>query len=80
MLTTQGLEHERIALLKQTLENERAWSTKVTGGERELLSLLLADAEYWAYGKMKGLLNEARSMRDWLAMASVADLSDIQVS
>jgi hypothetical protein len=79
MLTAQSRQHERIALLQKTLDNLDAWSEKAVGGEEHLLRLMLKDAEYWAYGKLKPALEEAQNLRRWLSGESVNDLTDIHV-
>lgn len=84
MLTTQGKEHERIALLKKAIENEEIWSASLEDEftrllVKQLMQLLLADAEYWAFGKLKPLLDEARRMRQLLQGIKEPKLTDIEV-
>ena len=72
MLTTQGVERERIKLLEATLHNHKI--------EHLLLELMLLDTIYWAYRKMEGLLDKAREIRTWVSQVNIKDLSDLEVS
>ena len=80
MLTTQGLERDRIRLLEATLNNHEVTNDGVTSNERLLLELMLLDAYFWAYGKMEGLLDKARRVRDIVSQVDVNNLSDLEVS
>jgi hypothetical protein len=77
MLTTQGLEHDRIKLLQQALAHGS--KQDVSTPEHKLIELMLADAEYWAYGKLKNALDKARGIKKWLKNSTIKDLSDIAV-
>ena len=78
MLTTQGLEPERIDLLQRALFN--ADRTSVSTAEVALLKLMLADAEYWAVGKLNNAFLQAQSVQKWLRSRQLNNLSDIEVS
>ena len=80
MLTTQGLERDRIKLLEATLNNHELTNNGVETNERLLLELMLLDAYFWAYGKMEGLLDKARQVREQVSQAEIKNLSDIEVS
>ena len=80
MLTTQGLERDRIKLLAATLNNHELTNNGVETNERLLLELMLLDAYFWAYGKMEGLLDKARQVREQVSQAEIKNLSDIEVS
>ena len=80
MLTTQGTERERINLLEATLHNHALTNNGVATNERLLLELMLLDAHYWAYGKMEGLLEKARQIRERVSQVDINELSDLEVS
>ena len=80
MLTTQGLERDRIKLLEATLNNAELANNRVASNERLLLELMLSDAYYWAYGKMEGLLDKARQVREQVSQVDIKNLTDIEVS
>ena len=80
MLTTQGVERERIKILDAALHDNKHTNNGVTTDERLLLELMLLDAYYWAYGKMEGLLEKARQVREWVSQVDIKDLSDLEVS
>ena len=80
MLTTQGVERERIELLKATLHNLELTNDGVATNERLLLELMLLDAFYWAYGKMEGLLDKARQVSERISQVAINNLSDLEVS
>ena len=80
MLTTQGLERDRIKLLEATLNNPELMNNGVASNERLLLELMLSDAYFWAYGKMEGLLDKARQVRDHVSQVDINNLSDLEVS
>lgn len=73
MLTTQGLEHERIELLQRALHN--AEKTSLSDPEVRLLKLMLADAEYWAFGKLNNAFLQAQSVQKWLRARQFNNLS-----
>ena len=80
MLTTQGVERERIKLLEATLHNHELTNYGTATDERLLLELMLLDAYYWAYGKMGGFLDKARQVRQRLSQTHIYNLSDLEVS
>ena len=80
VLTTQGVERERIKLLEATLNNLELTNHGVTTNERLLLELMLLDAYYWAYGKMRGLLDKARQVRQWVSQVNIYNLGDLEVN
>ena len=80
MLTAQGVERERIALLETTLRNHELTNDGVDSDERLLLELMLLDAVYWAYGKMEGLLEKARQIRERVSRVDINNLGDLEVS
>jgi hypothetical protein len=79
LLTTQGVERERIKLLEATLHNHELTNNGVATNERLLLELMLLDAYYWADGKMEGLLGKARQVRERLSQVDISNLSDLEV-
>lgn len=80
MLTTQGVERERIKILKATLHDHELTNYGHSTNERLLLELMLLDAYYWAYGKMEGLLSKARQVRERVSQVEINNLSDLEVS
>ena len=80
MLTTQGLERDRIKLLEATLNKHELTNNGVATNERLLLELMLLDAYFWAYGKMKGLLDKARQVREQVSQVDINNLSDLEVN
>ena len=80
MLTMQGVERERIKLLEATLHNHELTNDGLATNERLLLELMLLDAYYWAYGKMEGLLEKARQVRERVSQVDINNLSDLEVS
>lgn len=80
MLTTQGLERNRIKLLEVTLNNNELTNNGVATNERLLLELMLFDAYFWAYGKMEGSLDKARQVRERVSQVNINSLSDLEVS
>lgn len=79
VLTNQGLERERFQLLKKTLDSYEDVGDGEASMERLLLELMTLDASYWAYGRMNGLLNKARQLREWVAKVNVDRLRDLEV-
>ena len=71
MLTTQGLERDRVKLLETTLNSHELTNNGVATNERLLLELMLSDAYFWAYGKMGGLLDKARQVRDHVSQVDI---------
>ena len=80
MLRTQGLERDRIKLLETTLNGHELTNNGVATNERHLLELMLLDAYFWAYGKMEGLLDKARQVREQVSQVDINNLSDLEVS
>lgn len=80
VLTNQGLERERLQLLEKTLDSYENEGDGEASMERLLLELMEFDASYWAYGKMKGLLDKARQVRERVAKVNVDSLGDLEVS
>ena len=80
MLTTQGLERDRIKLLEATLNNPELTNDGPASDERLLLELMLLDAYFWAYGKMEGLMDKARRVRDHVSQVDINNLNDLEVS
>lgn len=76
LLTVQGLEHERVELLRKALQH----LPYENHGERTLTELLLADAELWAFGALREAFAKALGARRWLSGRSRDKLSDIEVS
>ncbi|KAK0510770.1 hypothetical protein JMJ35_007202 [Cladonia borealis] len=79
MLTTQGLERDRIKLLETTLNRHKLTNNGVATNDLLLLELMLLDAYFWAYGKMEGLLDKARQVREQVSQVDINDLSDLEL-
>ena len=79
-LTTQGAERERIKLLEATLDNGELTNDGIATNERLLLELMLVDAYFWAYGKIEGLLDKARQVRERVSQVDMNNLGDLEVS
>lgn len=78
MLTVQGSELERAALLNKRLaftQNEDS-----VPDEQLLLKLLLADAEYWTTGSLKLAVETAKQTKKTMSSRSMDDLNNIEVS
>ena len=80
ILSNQGVEQERLRLLKETLNANIVAQSSEASMERLLLELMLLDASYWAHGRMDGLLDKARRIRECIAQVNVDCLDDIEVS
>ena len=80
MLTTQGVERERIQLLKATLRSFNSTDDGHATMEYLLLELMLLDASYWASGKMEGLLDKALQVRTRICQVEMDKLSDLEAS
>ena len=80
MLTTQGVERDRIKILEATLHKHAMRKDGVATSERLLLELMLVDAHFWVYGKMEGLLDKARQVREHVSRVDINNLSDVEVS
>ena len=80
MLTTQGLERDRVKLLEATLDSPELTNDGAVSNERLLLELMLLDAYFWAYGKMEGLMDKARRVRDHVSQVDMNILNDLEVS
>lgn len=80
MLTTQGVQRERVQLLEATLRSHKAVDDGVATMERLVLELMFLDASFWAHGKMKGLLDKARQVRKCVCQCDINKLSDLDVS
>ena len=80
MLTTQGLERDRIKLLERTLNSHEVTNNGLATTERLLLELMSLDAYFWAYGKMEGLLDKALQVREQVSLVDMKNLSDLEVS
>ena len=80
MLTTQGLERDRIKLLETTLNSHELTNNGLATNERLLLELMSLDAYFWAYGKMEGLLDKALQVREQVSQVDINKLSDVEVS
>ena len=76
MLTTQGCEPERVTLLKDTIASTGG---TISGSERLLLELMLADAEYWTRGKTKPLARCISIVHHSLHEKDLQSLSDVEV-
>jgi len=78
MLTSQGLEHERISLLKLALQG---LSTDEEDYEsvQLLLNFMLADAELWAFGQTEAVMKLLPTLRSYLRSRGVQSLSDVEV-
>ena len=79
VLTNQGLERERVHLLRKTLDSYEDLGPGEASTERLLLELMILDASYWADGKMKGLLKKASQLRTRVAKINVNTLGDLEV-
>lgn len=79
ILTNQGVEQERVEFLKATLDIIDMAQESEASTERLLLELMLLDASFWAYGKMDGLLNKARQIRERIAQVNLDNLNDTEV-
>jgi hypothetical protein len=75
MFTSQGLEHDRIQLLESAL----LYSSEGTDPTSQLMRLMLANAEFWAYGKTTWLLDMVYRVKASLRSKDSADLTDIEV-
>ena len=80
VLTTQGVERERIKILESTLNNLKLTNYGIATNERLLLELMLLDAYYWAYGKTGGLLNKAHQVRQRVCQVNMHNLGDLEVN
>ena len=83
MLTTQGLEHERLDLIKATLQHmDIQDATELDRGDeiKELMRLMLADALYWVNGSLSTALTAARHFASWLRSCENFPPTDVQVS
>lgn len=65
---------EKVKFLKATLDVISGAQNSEASMERLLLELML-----WAYGKMDGLLDKARQIRERIAKVKVDKLYDIEV-
>ena len=79
LLTTQGLERERIKTLEAALESHELTNDRGTVMEHLLLELMQLDAHYWAYGRMAGLLSKARQISELVSQVNIDHLSDVEV-
>lgn len=78
MLAAQGLEHDRIKLLKQTLDTLPDKEVALAP-VRLLFTFMLADAEFWAFGKMKDVVSLLPAVRKHLGSCGIDHLSDVEV-
>ena len=78
MLTLQGIELQRVTLLSARLR--LIGNQETTQGEKLLLELLLADAEYWAFGTLRKAVGKALEAKEALASRSMENLSNVEVS
>ncbi len=81
MLTSQGLEQERVTLIKRTLasfpqEDEGAENLQAV---RFLLEFMLIDAEYWAFGNLEAAAKFLPLVRNRLDLVTIENLSDTEV-
>lgn len=72
LLTTQGVERERIKILEATLHNHEVTNDRVAIIERLLLELMLLDA-------LGGLLYKARQIRKLVSQVAMEHLSYLEV-
>ena len=78
LMTSQGLEHDRIKLLQSALEMVRA-SKENPRSIRLLMELMLADAQFWAFGEMSPAVDLLPSVRALLRASGLGNLSDVEV-
>lgn len=77
LLTDQGLEGDRATFLEEAV---RHLQLADESSERRLLDLMLADAQFWAYGSLRNAVEVARGSRSWLGGDPTEHLSDLRVS
>jgi len=77
LLTDQGLEGNRAAFLEEAVGHLQLADES---SERRLLDLMLADAQLWAYGRLRNAVETARASRSWLGGDPTEHLSDLRVS
>lgn len=80
MLTTQGLERDRLQLLEATLSSYSPANDGNVTMEHLVLELMFRDANYWAHGKMTGLLDKARQISERIRQVDRDKLSDLEAS
>ena len=80
MLSAQGMELERAQLLKAALNSYEFADDRDATMMRLLLELMHVDANFWAFGKMAGLLDKARQIRRYVCQVKIDALSDLEVS
>jgi len=78
MLTNQGLEHDRIKLIQAALADLSETLPELSS-VRLLMQFMLADAEFWAYGRIEPVLNMIHTVKERLSLRDIGDLSDVEV-
>ena len=81
LLAAQGLEHDRAVFLQGALERIKLQGSNESMPQSfvHLLELLLADAEYWAFGKWSLAVKAMRKAQGWLRTANANSLTDDEV-
>ena len=78
MLSAQGCEHERSTLLQAALQVVSTTETALSP-VRLLMEMMLADAQFWAFGEMDPAVGLLPSVRDLLRTSGMENLSDVEV-
>ena len=76
----QGFDIDRSDLLKTALASHEIWKGKETGNELRLLTLLCAESEIRAAGRLKEAVAEARDVKAHLNDQELENYTDIEVS
>jgi hypothetical protein len=76
MLSSQGLEHERVKLLRSALQS---LDLDEATGQRILIELLLADAEYWAFGMLQQAYAKALNAARWIRVYKSNNWTEVEV-
>ena len=81
LLAAQGLQYDRAIFLRGVLERIKMQESNESTPRTfvPLLELLLADAEYWAFGKWSRAVKAMRKAQAWLRTADVNSQTDDEV-
>lgn len=74
-----GYDRNRTMVLQSALKAFEDIHDRHTRADWQLLRILSAQAEIYAFGKLREALSGARELRDWLKYVPLEEYTDIQV-
>ena len=78
MLTTQGCESDRVELLRAALTASET-TPPLPANVRLLMNFMLADAEFWTYGRMDDVVALLPTIRAHVEECKIEHMTDIEV-